>query len=168
MFFVEREPQDFGNSWIMRLCKRCVFPITPTFYGEHFKIKIDGRWMLTPLALALVVIDVMDLVFAVDSIPAVFSITRDTFIVYTSNACAIVGLRSLYFLLARMMERFIYLKIGLAVVLAFVGTKMILRDIFEIPVPISLAVIVSTLTITILISLRATRKREAAHHDSAP
>jgi tellurite resistance protein TerC len=168
MFFVEREPQDFGNSWIMRLCQKAVFPITPTFYGEHFKTKVDGRWMLTPLALALVVIDVMDLVFAVDSIPAVFSITRDTFIVYTSNACAIVGLRSLYFLLARMMERFIYLKIGLAVVLAFVGTKMILRDILEIPVPISLAVIVSTLTITILISLRATRKREASQRDSAP
>jgi tellurite resistance protein TerC len=168
MFFVEREPQDFGNSWIMRVCKRCVFPITPTFYGEHFKAKVDGRWMLTPLALALVVIDVMDLVFAVDSIPAVFSITRDTFIVYTSNACAIVGLRSLYFLLARMIERFIYLKIGLAVVLAFVGTKMILRDVIEIPVPISLAIIVSTLAITILISLQATRKRKAAERDSTP
>ena len=110
----------------------------------------------------------MDLVFAVDSIPAVFAITRDTFIVYTSNACAIVGLRSLYFLLARMIERFIYLKIGLAVVLAFVGLKMVLRDVVEIPVPISLAVIVSTLTITILISLRATRKREASQRDSTP
>jgi TerC family integral membrane protein len=162
MFFVEREPRDFGQSWIMRVCQRAVFPITPTFHGEHFKAKVDGRWMLTPLALALVVIDVMDLVFAVDSIPAVFAITRDTFIVYTSNACAIVGLRSLYFLLAKMIERFVYLRIGLAVVLAFVGTKMILRDIIEIPISISLAVIISVLTITILISLRATGKRDVA------
>ena len=168
MFFVEREPQDFGQSWIMRVCQKAVFPVTPTFYGEHFKAKVDGRWMLTPLALALVVIDVMDLVFAVDSIPAVFAITRDTFIVYTSNACAIVGLRSLYFLLAKMIERFVYLKIGLAVVLAFVGAKMLLRDVFEIPIPISLAVIVSTLTITILISLKATRKRKPRPRDSTP
>jgi TerC family integral membrane protein len=168
MFFVEREPNDFGQSWIMRVCQRAVFPITPTFHGEHFKVKIDGHWMLTPLALALVVIDVMDLVFAVDSIPAVFAITRDTFIVYTSNACAIVGLRSLYFLLAKMIERFVYLKIGLAVVLAFVGMKMILRDVVEIPIPISLAVIVSTLTITILISLQATRKRGASQKESTP
>jgi len=168
MFFVEREPQDFGQSWIMRVCQKAVFPVTPTFYGEHFKAKVDGRWMLTPLALALVVIDVMDLVFAVDSIPAVFAITRDTFIVYTSNACAIVGLRSLYFLLAKMIERFVYLKTGLAVVLAFVGAKMLLRDVFEIPIPISLAVIVSTLTITILISLKATRKRKPRPRDSTP
>ena len=169
MFFVEREPQDFGQSWIMRVCQKAVFPVTPTFYGEHFKAKVDGRWMLTPLALALVVIDVMDLVFAVDSIPAVFAITRDTFIVYTSNACAIMGLRSLYFLLEKMMDRFIYLKIGLAVVLAFIGAKMILREILYIPVPISLAVIVTTLTITILISLQATRRRGAAsRRDSTP
>ena len=168
MFFVEREPQDFGQSWIMRVCQKAVFPVTPTFYGEHFKAKVDGRWMLTPLALALVVIDVMDLVFAVDSIPAVFAITRDTFIVYTSNACAIVGLRSLYFLLVKMIERFVYLKTGLAVVLAFVGAKMLLRDVFEIPIPISLAVIVSTLTITILISLKATQKRKPRPRDSTP
>ena len=169
MFFVEREPNDFGQSWIMRVCQKAVFPVTPTFYGEHFKAKVDGRWMLTPLALALVVIDVMDLVFAVDSIPAVFAITRDTFIVYTSNACAIMGLRSLYFLLEKMMDRFIYLKIGLAVVLAFIGAKMILREILYIPVPISLAVIVTTLTITILISLQATRRRGAAsRRDSTP
>ncbi len=168
MFFVEREPQDFGQSWIMRVCQKAVFPVTPTFYGEHFKAKVDGRWMLTPLALALVVIDVMDLVFAVDSIPAVFAITRDTFIVYTSNACAIVGLRSLYFLLVKMIERFVYLKTGLAVVLAFVGAKMLLRDVFEIPIPTSLAVIVSTLTITILISLKATQKRKPRPRDSTP
>src|SRR5207248_2326201 len=83
-----------------------------------------NRWMLTPLALVLIVIDVMDLVFAVDSIPAVFAITRDAFIVYTSNICAIVGLRSLYFLLANLIDRFVYLNTGLAIVLAFIGIKM--------------------------------------------
>jgi len=158
MFFVKREPQDFGESWVMRCCLKA-FPITPEFYGEHFKARVNNRWMLTPLALALIVIDIMDLVFAVDSIPAVFAITRDTFIVYTSNACAILGLRSLYFLLTKMMDRFIYMKTGLAVVLAFVGAKMILRDYVHIPTTISLALIVITLAITIMISLRVTRKR---------
>src|SRR5205823_11128072 len=167
MFFVKQQPKDFGQSWVMRCCN-WAFPVTPVFHDEHFKVRVNNRWMLTPLALALVVIDVMDLVFAVDSIPAVFAITRDTFIVYTSNACAIMGLRSLYFLLAKMMDRFIYLKIGLAVVLAFIGAKMILREILYIPVPISLAVIVTTLTITILISLQATRKRGASRRDSTP
>jgi tellurite resistance protein TerC len=161
MFFVKQKPQDFGQSWVMRCCLRA-FPITPEFHGEHFKARVNNRWMLTPLALALIVIDVMDLVFAVDSIPAVFAITRDTFIVYTSNVCAILGLRSLYFLLAKLIDRFIYLKNGLAIVLAFVGTKMILRDVFDIPTPVSLAFIVITLTITIMISVMVTRKRNAA------
>ena len=95
------------------------------FSREKFKARVDGRWMLTPLALVLIVIDIMDLVFAVDSIPAVFAITQDQFIIYTSNICAILGLRSLYFLLAHMIDRFIYLKTGLAFMLGFVGMKMI-------------------------------------------
>lgn len=165
MFFVKQEPQDFGQSWVMRLCLR-VFPISHDFHGAHFKVRVDGRWLLTPLALALIVIDVMDLVFALDSIPAVFAITRDTFIVYTSNICAILGLRSLYFLLAKMMDRFIYLKTGLAIVLAFVGTKMIMRDLFTIPTPISLAVVVAVLTTTIAVSMIATH-RDNAHQKDA-
>src|SRR6266480_4363371 len=134
------------------------FPITPEFHDEHFKARVNGRWMFTPLALALIVIDVMDLVFAVDSIPAVFAITRDTFIVYTSNICAILGLRSLYFLLAKMIDRFIYLKSGLAIVLAFVGGKMVTRDLFTIPTPISLAFVIAVLTTTIAVSMAATRR----------
>jgi tellurite resistance protein TerC len=118
--------------------------------------------MLTPLALALIVIDVMDLVFAVDSIPAVFAITRDSFIVYTSNICAILGLRSLYFLVAKMITRFIYLKSGLAIVLAFVGAKMLLRDVFEIPTLLSLGVVVGVLGSTIAISMMATRRADSA------
>src|SRR5438552_15356581 len=98
--------------------------------------------MLTPLALVLIVIDVMVLVFAVDSIPAVFAITRDPLIVYTSNICAILGLRSLYFLLANLIDRFIYLKTGLALVLASVGIKMIVADFCALPIGISLVVLV--------------------------
>ncbi len=117
--------------------------------------------MLTPLALALIIIDVMDLIFAVDSIPAVFAITRDPFIVYTSNICAILGLRSLYFLLANLINRFIYLKSGLALVLAFVGIKMIIADFVHLPNGLSLVVIVLILAVTITISMIATRKQTA-------
>ena len=106
----------------------------------------------------------MDLVFAVDSIPAVFAITRDAFIVYTSNICAILGLRSLYFLLANLINRFIYLKAGLALVLAFVGIKMILADYFPVPTPISLALIVFILAVTITISMIVTQNRTAAEN----
>ena len=166
MFFVKQKPQDFGKSWIMRCCLRA-FPITPEFHDEHFKARVNGRWMFTPLALALIVIDVMDLVFAVDSIPAVFAITRDTFIVYTSNICAILGLRSLYFLLVKMIDRFVYLKSGLAIVLAFVGAKMVMRDFCTIPTPISLAVVVAVLATTIAVSMAATRK-DATQRDSTP
>jgi tellurite resistance protein TerC len=161
MFFVKQEPKDFGQSWVMRCCS-WAFPVTPVFHDEHFKAKVNGKWMLTPLALALIVIDVMDLVFAVDSIPAVFAITRDTFIVYTSNICAILGLRSLYFLVAKMVDRFVYLKTGLAIVLAFVGAKMLLRNLFEIPTLLSLGIVVGVLGTTIVISMIATRRASAA------
>ena len=166
MFFVKQEPVDFGKSWVMRCCSWAV-PVTPVFHDEHFKAKVNGRWMLTPLALALIVIDVMDLVFAVDSIPAVFAITRDPFIIYTSNICAILGLRSLYFLLVKLIDRFIYLKSGLAIVLAFVGAKMVTRDIINIPTPISLVVVVAVLATTIAVSMAATR-RDARQRDSTP
>jgi tellurite resistance protein TerC len=155
MFFGKQEPKDFGEGWVMRCCN-WAFPVTPVFHDEHFKAKVNGKWMLTPLALALIVIDVMDLVFAVDSIPAVFAITRDPFIIYTSNICAILGLRSLYFLVAKMITRFIYLKNGLAIVLAFVGAKMMLRDIFEIPTLLSLGFVIGVLGTTIIISMIVT------------
>jgi tellurite resistance protein TerC len=168
MFFVKQEPKDFGQGWVMRCCS-WAFPVTPVFHDEHFKAKVNGKWMLTPLALALIVIDVMDLVFAVDSIPAVFAITRDPFIVYTSNICAILGLRSLYFLVAKMITRFIYLKSGLAIVLGFVGTKMLLRDVFEIPTLLSLGFVVGVLGATIVISMIVTKRdNHAASTDSTP
>lgn len=157
MFFGKRDEKEFGDSWLMRLCRKMI-PVTRDFHDEHFKVRIDGRWMLTPLALVLIVIDLMDLVFAVDSIPAVFAITQDPFIVYTSNICAILGLRSLYFLLAHLVDRFIYLKTGLAIILGFVGMKMIVADYFPLPNGLSLLVIVLVLAVTITASMIATKK----------
>src|ERR1700737_1588304 len=157
MFSGKYGQQEFENSLVMRLVRRSVH-VTNEFHGEDFTAKIDNRWMLTPLALVLIVIDVMDLVFAVDSIPAVFAITRDPFIVYTSNICAILGLRSLYFLLAHLIHRFIYLKTGLAIILGFVGMKMIVADYFPLPNGLSLVVIVLVLAVTITASMIATKK----------
>jgi len=163
MFSGKYGQKEFEDSLVMRLVRRSVH-VTNEFHGEDFTAKIDNRWMLTPLALVLIVIDVMDLVFAVDSIPAVFAITRDPFIVYTSNICAILGLRSLYFLLANLIDRFIYLKTGLALVLAFVGIKMIVADFFPLPNAISLAVILFILAVTITVSMIVTQKRTEAEN----
>jgi tellurite resistance protein TerC len=153
---LQKQQIEFGEGRILRLCRK-LLPVTKDFRDDHFTARIDGRFMLTPLALVLLVIDVMDLVFAVDSIPAVFAITTDTFIVYTSNICAILGLRSLYFLLANLMDRFVYLRQGLAIILGFVGLKMILSRYLPIPNYLSLLVIVTVLAITISLSAFATR-----------
>src|SRR6266498_5905038 len=161
MFFRKHPARDFTEGWVLRTCRR-ILPITREFHAEHFHVRIDGRWMLTPLALTMIVIEVTDLIFAADSIPAIFAITRDPFIVYTSNICAILGLRSLYFLLAGLMKRFIYLRTGLAFVLGFVGIKMILADHFHLPTGISLVVIVVILAVTITASMIVTRKCAAA------
>jgi len=125
-------------------------------------VRVDGRWMFTPLALTMIVIEVTDLAFAVDSIPAIFAITRDPFIVYTSNICAILGLRSLYFLLAGLMNRFIYLRTGLAFVLGFVGIKMIAADFLPLPRVVSLGIIALILGVTIALSIMKTRNGGAA------
>src|SRR5262249_28305086 len=147
-------------SWIIRVCRR-IFPVTREFHNEHFKVMLDGRWMLTPLALTMIVIEATDLIFAVDSIPAVLAITRDQFVAYTSNICAILGLRSLYFLLAGLMDRFIYLRTGLAFVLAFVGIKMIIADYLPVPRSLSLGIIVLILAVTIGVSMLKTQNQAA-------
>jgi len=161
MFFRKHPARDFTEGWVLRTCRR-ILPITREFHAEHFHVRVDGRWMLTPLALTMIVIEVTDLIFAVDSIPAIFAITRDPFIVYTSNICAILGLRSLYFLLAGLMDRFIYLRTGLAFVLAFVGIKMIIADYLPIPRNLSLGIIVLILAVTIGISMMKTQNLAAA------
>ena len=158
MLFGKHPPDDLAEGWAIRMCRR-VFPITREFHNEHFKVRVDGRWMLTPLALTMIVIELTDLLFAVDSIPAVFAITRDPFIAYTSNICAVLGLRSLYFLLARLMNRFVYLRTGLAFVLGFVGIKMIIADYLPMPRSLSLGIIVLILAVTIVISMFKTQNR---------
>ena len=161
MLFDRDAKMDFEQNFFMRWCRR-LLPITRDFHGRRFTTRVDGKFMFTPLVLVLILVEVMDLVFAVDSIPAVFAITTDQFIVYTSNICAILGLRSLYFLLARMIDRFIYLKTGLALILLFVGVKMILGQRIHIPNWISLLIIVAILTVTISVSLAATRPAPSA------
>jgi TerC family integral membrane protein len=156
MLFQKHPPPDFAEGWVLRTCRR-IFPITHEFHDQHFKVRVDGRWMLTPLALTMIVIELTDLAFAIDSIPAVIAITQDRFIAYTSNICAILGLRSLYFLLAGLMDRFIYLRTGLALVLGFVGLKMIAADYLPLPRAVSLGIIVLILGVTIAISMLKTQ-----------
>ncbi len=158
MFAGKQEMPDFEASLLMRVCRKWI-RVTPEFRGEHFTSRLNGRFMFTPLILVLIVIDVTDLIFAVDSIPAVFAITRDAFIIYTSNICAILGLRSLYFLLAKLLDRFVYLKFGVSLILGFVGLKMIVNERFPIPNWISLVVIATVLAFTIVLSLIATQHR---------
>lgn len=144
---------------VVKFFRRFV-PVTENYEDDKFFIRRAGRLFATPLFLVLLVVESTDLVFAVDSIPAIFAVTRDPFIVYTSNVCAILGLRALYFLLANVMHQFEYLKLGLAVVLTFVGVKMLLIDIYKIPVAVSLGVIASVLTISIVASLMKNRRDE--------
>ena len=132
MLFLNTEDQHPGRNPVVRLTRR-LFPITRRYYGQRFVLMRNGRILLTPLALALIMVETTDLLFAVDSIPAIFAITADPFLVFASNAFAILGLRSLYFVLAGALDTFRYLKVSLALVLALVGTKMMthswLRDL---------------------------------------
>jgi tellurite resistance protein TerC len=128
-------------------------PLTRGYHGDRFRIGERGAWQYTPLFVVVVMIGVTDLIFAVDSIPAIFAITEDPFIVLTSNVFAVLGLRALFFLLAGMAERFHLLAYGLAVVLMFVGGKMLLADVWKIPVLASLGVVVATIALTMLLSL---------------
>ncbi len=156
MLFGPSEQIDLENNFILRSARR-MLPLTNEYHGSKFLVRKGKYICLTPLAFVLIVIDVMDLIFAVDSIPAVLAITQDTFIIYTSNICAILGLRSLYFLLANLVSRFVFLRIGLAVILFFVGGKMITARWMHIPNWLSLAVIVAVLAITIVVSVFATK-----------
>ncbi len=127
---------------------------TVGFHGDRFFVREAGRWYATPLFLALVLVEITDVIFAVDSIPAVFAVTTDPFLVFTSNIFAILGLRSLYFVLAGMADRFVYLKPGLGIVLAFVGGKLMLHGVVKVPSWLSLAVIFGVLAGAVLLSLR--------------
>jgi tellurite resistance protein TerC len=153
--------RDFGSSFPARLVRR-VMPVTDDLHRAHFFVRRNGRLHATPLFVALVMVELTDVVFAVDSIPAILSVTRDPFIVFTSNAFAILGLRSLYFAVAGLMAMFRYLKYSLVMILAFVGVKMLLISHFHVPNLVSLAIIVGTLAGGVLASLWATRREQGA------
>jgi len=147
---------------LVRLFKR-FFPVAPDFRGDRFFIRENGVLMATPLFVVLLMVEFTDVIFAVDSIPAIFAVTTDSFIVYTSNVFAILGLRSLYFALAGVMDKFHYLKTGLGVVLSFVGVKMLLaHTAYKIDTLVSLGVIVAILATAVAVSLLRPKKPAAA------
>jgi tellurite resistance protein TerC len=153
----EEEQFDPGKSVLVRIARR-VYPVHDQLDGERFFTIVNGARAATPLFVTLLLVDFADVVFAVDSIPAIFAVTQEPFIVFTSNAFAILGLRSLYFAIAGLMMMFKYIKISLIFILGFVGVKMILHHSLEIPHAISLGVIVGILAIGVLASLWATRR----------
>lgn len=154
--FADHEP-NLATNPLLRWLRQHV-RITDAYHEDKFWVMQNGVRWFTPMFLVLVLIEFSDVIFAMDSIPAIFAITGDPFIVFTSNIFAILGLRALYFLLADMAERFHLLKFGLALVLIFVGTKMLIVEWFKIPVAVSLAVVVAVLGTSMLLSLLATRK----------
>lgn len=153
MLIVRHDNLAPEDNFIFKLVRRVV-PITKDFHGGHFFVRIDGALMATPLFLTLVLVEISDVTFAIDSIPAIFAITRDPFIVFTSNIFAILGLRSLYFVLAGLMEKFRYLKMSLVFLMAYIGVKMLLIHHYPIPNVVSLAIIGGILAVGILASLR--------------
>jgi tellurite resistance protein TerC len=156
MFTHRNDEMDPSRNPVLRLVKRWV-PSTDEYDGQKFWVRRAGKWVATPLFTVLVLVETTDIIFAVDSIPAIFAVTREPFLVFTSNAFAILGLRAMYFLLADLIHRFVYLKAGLAAILVFVGVKMLLLDVWKVPIWLSLTVIATCITVAVVASLRATR-----------
>jgi len=150
------EHADPTQSRIYRTFRRVV-PMTDAFYGQRLVVRTGGALVATPLLAVLVLIEFTDIIFAIDSIPAIFAVTDEAFLVFTANAFAILGLRAMYFLLADLIHRFIYLKIGLAAILIWVGAKMALHDLVKVPTTVSLGVIILILAVAVGASLIATR-----------
>lgn len=146
------EQTDPENNPVIRLVRR-ILPVTDDYEEQRFFVRRQGKLFATPLLVVLLSVESTDLMFAVDSIPAIFAVTDDVFIVYTSNVFAILGLRALYFLIADVLDLFVYLRYGLGVVLGFVGVKMLLVDTYPIPIGISLSVIAAVLTVAVAASL---------------
>ena len=160
MLRADEATHDIGNSFPARLVHRFI-PVTPKIDRAHFFERIDGKLFATPLFVALVMVELTDVVFAVDSIPAILAVTRDPFLVFTSNAFAILGLRSLYFAVAGLMSMFRYLRYSLVLILAFVGVKMLTINTYHMPNIVSLGIILLTLGVGILASVWATRRESA-------
>jgi tellurite resistance protein TerC len=160
MFFARKKAVDIAGTPLIGLVRRRL-PVSDNYHSAHFLIRRNGRWLLTPLAMVLIMVEATDILFAIDSIPAIFGITHDPFIVYTSNVCAILGLRALYFLLAGVVHKFVYLKPALATILSFVGAKMLLADFFHIPTAAALGVVGLVFLTAISLSLLLNRKSPA-------
>jgi tellurite resistance protein TerC len=148
---------------VLKLLRRFL-PVGKDYHGTKFVVLEAGKRVATPLLAVLIVIETTDIVFAIDSIPAIFAVTRDEFIVFTSNVFAILGLRAMYFMLAGAIGRLVYLKPALAIVLGFVGVKMLLLDVVHIPIWASLAFILTVLTVAVITSLQAEEAHEAEEH----
>ncbi|HET6761206.1 MAG TPA: TerC/Alx family metal homeostasis membrane protein [Gemmatimonadaceae bacterium] len=146
------------GTWVARL-----IPITPVLHGDSFWVRQGGRLVATPLFVALIIVETTDIIFAFDSVPAVLAVTREPFLVYTSNIFAMLGLRALYFLLAGIVERFHYLRVGLAVILIFFGGRLLLSDVVEVPHWLSLAVIAAALTLSAIVSIKRPAPAAPAH-----
>lgn len=160
MIFSSDEGVKPERNLVLRIARK-LFPVTSEFEGQKFFTRLNGRAALTPLVLVLLMVETTDLVFAVDSIPAIFAVTQDAFIVFTSNVFAILGLRSLYFVLANAIGYFRFLKAGLSVVLVFIGGKMLLANQFKIPTVTSLIVVASIIALSIMASIISARQRHS-------
>ncbi|ABF89789.1 membrane protein, TerC family [Myxococcus xanthus DK 1622] len=164
--FLQRNKEDNPEEGaLMRLARRTI-PSTPNFDGHHFFTVENGRKLATPLLMALLLVEASDILFALDSIPAIFAVTTDPFIVFTSNIFAILGLRSMFFMLAGAVEKFSYLKVGLSAVLVFVGTKMAIIDFVKMPPEVSLSVIAGLLGASIVASLIKSRHAPTSDADA--
>ena len=152
LVFKGEKPPDPEHNWGVRLARR-LFPITPKLHGAHFFVRVAGRWHGTPLLIVLAVVETTDLVFALDSIPAIFGVTRDPFIIYTSNVFAILGLRAMYFLLAALLPKFRFLNYGLSLILVFIGARMLAEKFVEISTEATLLIVVGVLAASIVASL---------------
>lgn len=159
MAFAHGQQTDLAKNPVMKLMKKFI-PMTSEVHGQNFFIKEGAKHLATPLFAALLMVEFTDVIFAVDSIPAILAITKDPFIVYTSNIFAILGLRSLYFALAGVLHYFRFLHYGLAVVLAFVGTKMLISEFYKVPILASLGVIATVILVSIVLSILIPQKAE--------
>ncbi len=165
MFLQKDEEPNPHENIVVRVLKK-IIPISKSYHGEKFFVKENGKYFATPLFVVLLLVETTDVVFAFDSIPAIFAVTQDPFIVFTSNVFAILGLRALFFCISGLMDKFHYLKPALSFILAFVGIKMLIADFYKIPTIVSLLVIVSGLVIAILLSIYRSRKNEALEKNS--
>jgi tellurite resistance protein TerC len=155
----ESDDHDLEKSWVITWTKK-IFPTSPHFHDDKFFVKLDGVWTITPLFITLIFVEFSDLVFAIDSIPAIIGITSDPFLVFTSNVFAILGLRSLYFALKGFADIFHYLKYGLSLILIFIGVKMLISHYYHMPVGITMGVIFSVLMISVVTSLVSTYRKK--------